>query len=272
MNRSWAFWRRAFLFTFLSSRTILVASNKLELITFDYPPYMGENKVSKDGVLCELVKEAFKVSGVDTEVNILPVKRAMTQISDNYSLAYIGLINNFNDATKANLQEFPLMKIKFVLFYLKEQFPYGFNYTNYSDLNNYSIGVLMGGITDMVGKQNNLKIEPVTSLDLVFKKLEASRNDFGVAVDLSGMFLIEKLFPNKKDKFTYNNVKPFVSSKGSLLLNKKHPEYQTYVGKLKDGLKTIYKNGTWLKILEKYYGKGKVPKDSIALIEETISK
>jgi polar amino acid transport system substrate-binding protein len=251
---------------------LLAAPTKLEIATFDYPPYMGENKISKEGVLCELTRAALKVSGEDVEIHSYPVKRAMSAITDNETFAYIGLISNFDDATRTNLQEFPLMNIKFVLFYLKEKFPDGFNYTSFQELKPYTLGVLMGGITEKVGKQNNLNIEPVPNLDQVFKKLEAKRNDFAVAVDLSGMFLIEEIFPKEKDHFTFNSTKPFVSSKGSLILNKKHPEYASQLAKLKEGLKTIYKNGTWLQILENYYGKGRVPKDSVALIEETIAK
>ena len=45
---------------------------------------------------------------------------------------------------------------------------------------------------------------------------------------------------------------------------------EIYKEKFEMGLENIVKNGEFLKILEKYYGKGKVSKEAITLIQNTI--
>ena len=47
-------------------------------------------------------------------------------------------------------------------------------------------------------------------------------------------------------------------------------QLQIYKEKFEMGLENIVKNGEFLKILEKYYGKGKVSKEAITLIQNTI--
>lgn len=244
----------------------------LEILTFDYPPLFGESKYSKEGLMVELAQSAFDSVGIKTKVKFLPIKRAMSQISHNEAIAYLGGIYSFDSVDRKNLEEFPLLRIRFVCFYLKERFPTGFTFTKLSDLKKYSIGVLAGGLTDTVGKANGLNVEGVNSLSSIFLKLNADRNDIGVAFELSVKSQIEELFQGNENKFEIYYDVPFVSTDATLLLNKKHPEYKFYSEKYKIGVKNIVKNGKWLSIMEKYYGKGKVPYDSKKLMEDVIKK
>lgn len=255
--------------TLFSNQLLYGAEKTLELVTFTYPPFMGESALSKDGLLVTLVKEACQSEGVNTKVTYLPTARANQQLASGESLAFIGL-NNFDNSVKDHLTVYPFLNLRFIVYYLKESFPTGFKFTALSELKPYTISVLLGGITDRIGQANQLKVEGVTSLEAVFQKLYSKRNDLAVSVDLSGPTIIKALFPGKENQFEAYQDKPFVSIPGSLILNQKHPDYQIYQEKIRNGLVKIVKNGQWLKIMEQYYGKGKVPKDSLQLVDNYI--
>ena len=247
------------------------AEKQLEVITFHYPPVMGESSLSKEGILVDLVRAAFASQEVPITVTYLPVKRAISQISSDKSLAYIGVKNTFDDEVKPHIQEYPFFVSRFLLFYRKDRFPNGFSYKKLSDLKKYRIGVLAGGITDVVGKANNLDIDPAYALDLVFKKLDGKRDDLGVASEFSIELMLHDLFRERAEDYGINREVPFHSINSVLLLNDRHPDFAYFEQKLKAGMKEISKNGQWQQILEKFYGAGKIPAETRNLFETAVA-
>ncbi|MGE0087235.1 MAG: substrate-binding periplasmic protein [Desulfococcaceae bacterium] len=256
----------------LTMQTNLWADEKqLEVITFHYPPVMGESSLSKEGILVELVRAAFASQKVPITVTYLPVKRAISQITSNKSLAYIGVKNTFDAKVQPHIQEYPFFVSRFLLFYRKDRFPKGFSYQKLSDLKNYRIGVLAGGTTDVVGRANNLDIDPAYDLDLVFKKLDAKRDDLGVASEFSIELMLHDLFKDRAAEYGINKEVPFHSINSVLLLNDRHPDFAYFEQKLKAGMKEISKNGQWQQILEQFYGAGNIPAVTRQLFETAVA-
>lgn len=242
----------------------------IEITSFYYPPYMGKNPISEDGLLFDIVNTAFKSVQVSTVNNLIPVKRGIYQVEINESIAYIGILDTFDKNVIKNLEVYPLVDINFIMFYLKDKFPKGVNYNKYSDLKPYTFAVLAGGITEVVAKNNNLKVDSVYNFSSIFEKVKTKRVDIGVAVDLSIDLWIKDLYKDNEYLFSKNIKKPFVTKSSVIVFNKKHPDYKIYKEKFEIGLKKIVQNGEFLKIMEKYYGKGKVSKEAIYLIQNTI--
>lgn len=256
---------------FIINLCILGAEKPIEITSFYYPPYMGESAISKKGLLFEIVEAAFKSSQIPIIPNLIPVKRGIYQVEINESIAYIGILDTFDKNTVKNLQVYPMVKINFLMFYLKDRFPKGINYTKYSDLKPYTFAVLAGGITDVVAKNNKLSVESVYNFSSIFEKVKSKRTDAGIAVDLSIDLWIKDLYKGQEHLFSKNTKTPFVSKDSAIIFNKKHPNYKFYKEKFEIGLSKIVENGEFLKIMEKYYGKGNVSKESLILIEKTIS-
>lgn len=243
----------------------------LEILTFKYPPVMGESSLSKSGILVELVQAAFASQGVSTTINYLPVKRAIEQITSNESLAYIGVKNTFAADVQPHIQEYPFFVSRFLLFYRKDRFPQGFSYQQLSDLKDYQIGVLAGGTTHVVGKENNLNIDPADALDLVFKKLDGGRDDLGVASEFSIELMLRDLFKDRAADYAIYQDAPFHQINSVLLLNDRHPDFAYYEPKLKAGMKAIASNGQWQQILEQFYGAGNIPAVTKELFESAVA-
>lgn len=255
--------------TMISS--LWAADRELEVITFHYPPVMGESSLSKEGILVELVRAAFASQGVPVTVTYFPVKRAISQISSNKSLAYIGVKNTFDAEVQPYIQEYPFFVSRFLLFYRKDRFPNGFSYQKLSDLREYRIGVLAGGITDVVGRANNLDLDPAYALDLVFKKLDGGRDDLGVASEFSIELMLHDLFRDRAEDYGINKEVPFHSINSVLLLNDRHPDFAYFEPKLKAGMKKIASNGQWQQILEQFYGAGNIPAVTRQLFETAVA-
>ncbi len=251
--------------------SLWAAEKQLEVLTFHYPPVMGESSLSKEGILVELVRAAFASQKVSITVTYFPVKRAISQITSNQSLAYIGVKNTFDAQVQPHIQEYPFFVSRFLLFYRKDRFPNGFSYQKLSDLKEYRIGVLAGGTTDVVGRENNLDLDPAYALDLVFKKLDGKRDDLGVASEFSIELMLHDLFRERAADYGINREVPFHSINSVLLLNDRHPDFAYFEPKLKAGMKEIAKNGQWQQILEQFYGAGNIPAVTKELFETAVA-
>lgn len=251
-----------FLFLIMIAGTLSAQVKVMEFVTFPYPPFMGKSGVSEDGLLIDLVKEALLTQNIQLKISYAPTKRAMATFLENEVPAYIGLVDNFSQADRAIIDNIKLVPIRFMCFYLSKTFPNSFTFDTYQDLKSYSIGVMVGGLTEKIAIENKLNYDSAPDIDAVFKKLILNRNQVGVAVDLSINNYIAEKGKASENLFSVHK-KPFIVAQSSLLLNKKNPQYAVYSEKILSGLKAIAQNGTWLRVLELYYGKGNAPSEAL---------
>ena len=241
--------KKIILFVFFTG---ILFAKTVEIVTFEYPPLMGKSQISDIGLLPEIVKEAFKANNIETTTKFLPTQRVINGTKMGNSLIMLGLIEYFDKDTQANLVSYPLYNLDFVFFYKKDVFPKGFSYNKPEDLKKYTIGVLLNGITHTYAKANNINAEGVTSLDLIFKKVDMGRNQLGISEYISGINSIEKLFPENEKKWGVYLNKPFFTMNALIIFNKNYPEFEYYDSLFKDGLSKIIKNGKWEQIVNKY--------------------
>jgi polar amino acid transport system substrate-binding protein len=260
--------KKFLLIFFALSCAALLRAETVEVVTFVYPPLQGPNPVSEIGVDVEIVEAAFRASGVDARFSFIPTKRAIAMVDSGEALAMIGIMEYFDATSSEHLTSFPLLGIDFDVFYLKSKYPHGFTFTTIEDLKPYSIGVLLGGATDIFGKKAGLEVDGAPTLELVFKKLFAGRNDICVAIDLAGWFQIDDIFPGQRHLFGYVEKPAYMTLTASAIFNRNHPQYKTMEPKFREGLRTIVRNGTWEKIVRKYYGKNPVPERCAAIVKE----
>jgi ABC-type amino acid transport substrate-binding protein len=77
------------------------------------------------------------------------------------------------------------------------------------------------------------------------------------SLELSGRAIIRKNYPESLSKFT-NSKKAIHSISGDIMFPKKD---ESLFNDFKQGLSNIKKNGTYLKILKKYYFEQKIPSE-----------
>jgi len=264
----------------ISLRSVLIAvalacvaslgAESVTVVAFEYPPLQGRSPVSNQGVDPEIVIAAFEAAGIDAEIAMLPTKRAIAMINSAEAPCMIGLMIYFDEVSRKDLVDYPLLSIEFNVFYLKSRFPDGFEFTTLDDLKPYSIGVLMGGSTDIFGRARGLKVDGAVTLDQVFRNLYAGRTDLCVANDLAGLYQIESLFPGKTDEIAMSSKTPYMTLVASAIFNKRHPRYAYLSAQFRSGLVKIVENGTWEAIVRKYYRDNPIPDRCRAIMRDFV--
>ena len=89
---------------------------------------------------------------------------------------------------------------------------------------------------------------------------------YGKGFDLTSKLLIKELFGSDADLVEV--PKEILNDGYGLYFNKKNRLYPEVVYEFDRGMKRIKENGKYLEIVEKYYGKGKVPRIVLDFIKE----
>ena len=233
------------------------SAEKMTVTAFDYPPYMDESQPGK-GLFCELAYEAYKSVGYDVSFKFYPLKRSTNSVIEGRELAQLGTEWNFPEETRKDIQALPMFYYRVAGFYLKDRFK-EIKFKTLKDLRGYKLGVIRGSSDSAILKKDKeLHVEEVGTMEQIFKKLYAGRNDIVFTVELSGLTYIDRNYPGETDRWgmTEDAVQGLI---GQIVFSKKYPDYEKYMTKFEEGLNLIRKNGDYDRVFEKYYGKGKVP-------------
>ncbi|WP_243310395.1 substrate-binding periplasmic protein [Fundidesulfovibrio agrisoli] len=227
-------------------KTIAVAA-------FEYPP-IYQNAADK-GLACELVIEAFKAVGIDVELRFYPVKRMVESVSSGEVVCGIGgniLFAAPEVADKVSISE-PVQFVSQVFMYSSKVYPEGIDFIDLDDMSDYMIGVLSGsGIMKVLEHNKLLSLVPNVTHEGSARQLHAGRVDVWGIVDLTGLMYMKKLFP--ADYKNYKLTKSFNLGDVSVVFSKSRDKDEEYDAMFRAGLAIIKKNGTYLRVMAKYYG------------------
>lgn len=233
------------------------AEDKVTVSAFDYPPYMDESLPGK-GLFCNLAYEAYKAVGYEASFKFFPLKRSTKYVSEGRELAQLGTEWNFPEESRKDIQAVPMFYYRVVGFYLKDRHR-EIKFGTLRDLRGYRLGVIRGSSDSAIlMKAKELRVEQSDTMEQLFKALWLDRRDIIFTVELSGLTFIAKNYPNDSERWvmTEDAVQGLVAQ---ILFSKKYPNYGRYLEKFKEGLDLIRENGNYIRVFEKYYGKGRVP-------------
>jgi polar amino acid transport system substrate-binding protein len=234
------------------------SSEVIEVSSVNYPPLILDKVIPGVGygVGRDVVTEAFKAVGVDTQYDLLPMARSVWSVIEKKHVANMGNIAWFKKQGSGHLVDsVDILIMQFFFFYKKSRFPDGITYENLSDLKEYTIGNVRGSASARIIEKAKLNSELVSNIKSNFKKLHKGRIDFAVGIDITGWMLIKELFPESLEEFSVIK-KPISKTNLSLVFLKDKVELKA---KFIKGMETIVRSGKYYKILENYYGEGRVP-------------
>jgi len=243
-----------------------VQANQLTLTAFDYPPYMDQSLPSK-GVFCELVAAAYKASGYEVHFRFYPLRRSTQYVMNGTVLGQLGTEWNFPATVRERaITPVPLFYYRVVGFY-RTDYLKDIQFQSLADLQGYHLGVIRGSSDAQLFRGlHSLTVEEVSHGEQLFKKLVARRNDIGFMAELSGLSILHRSYPQQLEHWrqTDSIIQGLLAQ---VVFSKAYPHYDRYVAALQQGIRVIRNNGLYTRILEKYYGKGKVP-DSVKNINQ----
>lgn len=248
-----------FIFFVLSGQSFAREEQKhINITTIDYPPLMGH----KSGLMTDIVEAAFLARSLNVSYKIYPMARIIWSVTDGDSDATIGSIRWFKSGKRArDVLHDQIYQTNMHFFYKKDRFVGGLVYGALEELQKYDIGYITGGSLTSILKNAGIDVQYVDDLEKNAKKLNLDRIDMFGATELGGWTVLEKLYPESLDQFTISD-KPVLSISGDIIFPKSKPEIQREFQK---GFQEIQENGTYLQLLRKYYGRGKIPENLLAI-------
>lgn len=228
------------------------ASEKIAVAAFEYPPVYQEAK--DKGLSGDIVVAAFKAAGIEADLKFYPVARMIRNVADGNEVCGIGGAVLFEAPDIA-----PKVRVASVIQYVSQGFlydsrkyPRGIDYATLQDMQHYRIGVLFSsGIMKYLEKAG-LKLDPSASHKAAARQLNAGMINAWAIVDLTGLMHMKELFPAEA-RF-YRNTRPFNRGDVSLVCSTKRDPDNAYAKRFEEGLSRIKKNGSYMRLMAKYYG------------------
>ena len=227
-----------------------------DVICEDFPPYFSPS-LPGDGMTGEILREAFKSSGVTVRFSYVPYARALIYFRDGKYPIHTGTSAVFSAEEKnAAMIISPFIKVRWRLFSYNRPIP---DYRTLKDLRAYQIGSYIGAADIPVYRNAGIRPMELSSMDSLVKMLHYGRIDFVSICDIAFYPKARELYPDELDRFKVS--RPVLEVDGSVMFSKKHPEGERLAALYKKGFNELKRSGGLQRIVEKYYGKGKMSAD-----------
>ena len=214
------------------------------------------------GLGSELVQAMSAAAGLQTRIDFVPLARMIEDRNNN------DLGNpDFYMAEQEFAAIIPIAISQVSIFYYQPNFKQPLKITSFNDLKQYRLGILKGTLINRRMFENmGLYFESSYNQASLFKKLKLGRLDLVFEIDLVGQQMIMQEFPEKAENFVaiplVNSVSPI-----AIMLDAEYPNAKAIADQYRKGLAAIIADGTYQRIVEKYYPDGKLPDDWFVQLE-----
>ncbi|MDO8455154.1 MAG: transporter substrate-binding domain-containing protein [Sulfurimonas sp.] len=227
--------------------------NTVVLDANEAPPYWSKT-LPNDGIAGEIIYALSKVSGLNSEIVFKPLSRNIEDETNN---------DLGNPAFFMANQDFaaiiPIALYHISLYYYDSDHKEKFYFKSLADLKGKKIGILKGTLIDnSYFQKEGVQFEESYSHESLFKKLKLGRLDMIIVIDLVAQQTLKQLYPQEIAKFIQVNINTS-SNPIAIMLADEYPDAKNIAKKYRQGLKKIIENGTYEKILSRYYIKETLP-------------
>lgn len=233
------------------------AKGKVEFVAYNYPPFYSEKYIEGKGYgfVSDIVIAAYNAVNFDVIIRYQPIERSIANLKKGLFIAHIGSKEVlFQQIDENNLDIVNISSYCIFFHYFKSHFDNKeLNYGNIMELQKYSIGDIRGGCAKAILADAGIPVELTADLEQGIRKLAVRRIDLLVAVGLTANFLVKKYMPERLYDLAYIK-KPIDCGSVDLNFLKRHKDYNKMKALYQNGFEIIVKNGTYIRILEKYFG------------------
>jgi hypothetical protein len=124
----------------------------------------------------------------------------------------------------------------------------------------YKIGALTSNPLIGAYKSAGIEVYETQTDDSLMQMLRGKRFNFANTDIYAAVLSIARTFPKETGQFGVISVS---SAEASVAFSKANPKSAGLKAKFEAGLAAIEKNGTYIKIFEKYFGKGNIPAEAL---------
>lgn len=220
------------------------AGQTLKITTGEFVPYCG-HALPHEGYINHVIREAFKLEGVEVQFEYYPWKRAYILARDGFYAA-----TSFWYLTKERpsffyISEKPIEPNTYFFFHLKTQkIPY---WNNLPELKGFTIGLTRGYsfLPEYLKKieAQGLSVEVVDTDIQNFKKLLAGRIDIFPLDLMVGQSLLCSHFTIEERKLITYHPQPLFVTDAYLLFSKSHPDGKKWCDIFNHGMAKLESSG-----------------------------
>ncbi len=219
------------------------------------PPYWSRH-LPYGGLCGEILHSMSKEVNLETIIEFKPIRRLIEDNRNNVTGNPMFFLANHDFRSTI-----PVALYYSALFYYRPNRKEDIAFSRLSDLKGYRIGVLKGTLVDRSYFDSaGIIFEESYSEQSLFKKLRLGRLQMCICIDLVGHLTIQDLFPKEAGDFNAISL-PRSVTPIAIMMAQDYPHANDLAEKYRKGLRIIIENGAYQDILEKYYGKNKVPKN-----------
>jgi polar amino acid transport system substrate-binding protein len=222
----------------------------LVIVTNELPPYVSQNE--NDDFVLDILNEIAREMGVRFSYEFLPWKRCEIAVDNHDAWAAVPYVPNSERKMKFLFSDKLYNKQSLFFSYRSSGSKRIPEYTRISDLKPYRIGGVRGYYYEPLFAQEEILYEPVESEEMNFRKLKAGRIDLVPSDELTGWFLIRRLYPDDADSF-YTLSKPLDASGNFLMVSKTYPDAENLLRRFNTSMKIIKNNGVFRKIVDRHH-------------------
>lgn len=231
-------------------------NNVVRLGVLKYEPYAYDEG---NGLAIDIYREAFEQVGLKLQIQVYPIKRGVRMLLNNKIDAFSHGHIFFNKKDLMKINWTPTFKVAVCWFYYKPH-QAGIKYESLSDMIPYQLAAIVNSPYSELYNDLGLSINYVGTPEQLVKLSFSGRVDFFESSLLAGYDLINKLYPEKAHLFGYimrEELEP------SLAFLKASSRSQKIKSEFSVGLEILKENGTYMKILERYWGRNNVPSQAV---------
>ena len=235
-------------------------AQSVSIVTNDYIPLASAKKIDHIGYgsSYDLITAAFKSVGVETTIDVQPVKRATVSfLSRQFKLLAAELtVGKALGIPQEQLSMLPVGFFNISFSYFKShQNGRTITWNTFSDLSKYRIGCLIGQtkITRLL-RDAGLSVETSSHPEHMVQKLYHRRVDLILTLSFTTSFMVNRLYPDAGHDLAHC-TKTLYKNRVGLIYWKDDEESARLAGLFKKGWQKIKQDGTFLKILHLYWGR-----------------
>ncbi len=229
-------------------------TEKVVLATHDYSPYYNNQD---KGLLADLYRAAFQAVNLDVEFRAYPIGRGVQFLAlDKVDATSPGRI--LTDVTEWSDYIFvDVLKIQICWIYYAPYFQ-GKNPPKEEDVKNHNLSIINFSPYRKLYDQQQLNYITVTNPEQHIRLLRGSRVQFSELTRIAGLWTAGIEFVHEKEQF---KCIPWKIDEIGLAFNGNSLRSKRLAALFRQGLESLKKDGIYIEILERYWGKNNIPKE-----------
>jgi polar amino acid transport system substrate-binding protein len=226
------------------------AGEDVHLTTSEYLPFTTEH-AKNHGIFSEIVSMVIKKIGMNPVYTFYPWKRGQAGLRSGEMWATFPYVK-----TREREQEYwfsaqPLFTSKIRFFYHKDHLSNAVRWNTLEDLKPYRVGGVSGYWYETDFAKAGLTVEYTTHPEQSIKKLQAGRILLFPVNDVVGWYLVEKHFPDSKNRFG-TLEKPYDTVSDYLMVSKSYPNSEHLLKQFDAMFQKIKETGEYQSLLKKH--------------------